>query len=307
MVKIKKLSLKERGTSWANVMNRARKLKNDEFYTRYEDIEKEIAMYDVEIWHNKIVFCNCNDIVDNEYTSAFAEYFINNFKRLKLKKLICTCYNGKPDLFNKKPKAYIFIKTRYKEFKEYPNDYTGSYDDPLSIKILNEEANIVCTNPPFSKAIDYWKIIIGSGKQFLIISNLVMPLENAYIPYFRNNKVWVGHNRVRWFVTSKKKQLADAPAFWFTNFPIKDRPRYKNLKIIPLNDIPPEYKQYDDSNMLIVDYGYIPNDYKKPFAVSTTPIQNGLLDKGYKIFQNKRYDPLVNGKSKFARVLVQKV
>jgi hypothetical protein len=55
-----------------------------------------------------------------------------------------------------------------------------------------------------------------------------------------------------------------------------------------------------------VDNCYIPNDYKKPFAVSVRPILNGLLEKGYEIVQEKRYTPYVDGKECFARVLVQK-
>jgi hypothetical protein len=98
-----------------------------------------------------------------------------------------------------------------------------------------------------------------------------------------------------------------ASGHWYTNFSIKDRPRYKNLKIIPLKKIPEKHKKYDDSKILIVDNCYIPNNYKKPFAVSNRPILNGLLEKGYKIIQEKRYTPYINGKEKFARVLVQKV
>ena len=63
---------------------------------------------------------------------------------------------------------------------------TGSFDDDLSLKILKEEADIVCTNPPFSRAIDYWDIVINSGKKFLIISNITNCINTAYIKYFIN-------------------------------------------------------------------------------------------------------------------------
>ncbi|WP_367400801.1 hypothetical protein [Brachyspira pilosicoli] len=43
---------------------------------------------------------------------------------------------------------------------------------------------MVCTNPPFSRAIDYWNIVIGSGKKFLIISNITNCKNDKYIPYF---------------------------------------------------------------------------------------------------------------------------
>jgi len=308
-------TLEERKLSPKDLLQKAQKTKNDEFYTRYEDIEKEIEMYDKNIWKDKCVFCNCDDAVGNDEnkTSAFALYFLNNFKKLKLKKLICTHYGDGVDLFNAGVKGYIFTKDGYsklpddyEKMKEYPKNYDGSFDHPISIKILEEDADIVCTNPPFSRAIDYWKLITGSGKKFLIISNITNTVTTAYIHYFKNNKVWAGYNRVDWY-ENNKKQFVDASGHWYTNLPVIDRPKYKRLKIMPLAKIPEKYKQYDDSKTLIVDNCYIPSNYKKPFAISTRPILNGLLEKGYKIIEEKTYAPYINNKCKFARVLVQKI
>jgi predicted GIY-YIG superfamily endonuclease len=302
-------TLEERGLSQKDVLQKAKKVDNDEFYTRYEDVEKELSMYNKSVWKNKTVFCNCDDPVDDDerHTSAFPLYFIKNFNEFGLKKLICTHYSGVVDLFNQGAKGYIFTKDGFREFKEYPEGYTGSFDHPLSLKILKVEADIVCTNPPFSRAIDYWEITIKSGKKFLIISNIANPITKAFIPYFKNNKVWAGFNEVDWFLTPKK-ELTRAAAYWYTNIPIKDRPKYKQLKIIPLKDIPEKYKKYDDSKILLVDNCFIPNDYKKPFAVSARPILNGLLEKGYKIIEkNESYIAFVKSKQCFRRVLVQKI
>jgi hypothetical protein len=301
-------SLEDRGISRKEILQKAQKINNDEFYTRYEDIEKELPMYNKKIWRNKVVFCNCDDAVDDneKNTSAFSLYFIKNFNELGLKKLICTHYSGVVDLFNQGAKGYIFTKDGFNEFKEHPEGYTGSFDHPLSLKILNEETDIVCTNPPFSRANDYWEITINSGKKFIIISNITNPITPAFIPYFKNNKVWAGYNEVDWFLTPKK-ELTRAAGHWYTNFSIKDRTKYKNLKIIPLKEIPEKYKKYDDSKILVVDNNYIPSDYKKPFAVSARPILNGLLEKGYKIIQDTQYFPYENGKKRFGRALVQKI
>jgi len=302
-------SLKERGLSRKDVMQKAQKVDNDEFYTRYEDVEKELTMYDKKVWKNKVIFCNCDDAVDtenNRNTSGFALYFLQNFNELMLKKLICTHYSGAVDLFNQGQKGYIFTKDGFREFKEYPKNYTGSFDDPLSLKILNEEADIVCTNPPFSRAIDYWNIIVKSGKKFLIISNFTNVITPAFIPYFKENKVWAGYNRVDWFL-NPKKEVVCASGHWYCNLPIKDRPKYKNMKIMPLENIPAKYKKYDDKNILVVDNNYIPCDYNKPFAVSAYPILSGVLEKGYKLFNDKEYNPYINGERRFSRVLVQKI
>ncbi|GHT11073.1 hypothetical protein AGMMS4956_03520 [Bacteroidia bacterium] len=305
-------SLEERGLTHRDVMRKAQKVDNDEFYTRLEDVEKELVMYDKAIWEDKVVFCNCDDAVGNDErdTSAFVLYFLNNFKELGLKKLICTHYGGGIDLFNQGTKGiiyiYIFTRDGFEELKESPKNYTGSFDDPLSLKILNHEADIVCTNPPFSKAIEYWKIIIESGKKFLIISNVSNAINTAFIHYFKNNKVWAGYNRVDWFL-NYKKELVRASGSWYTNLPITNRAKYNHLKIVPLKDIPEKHKQYDDSKILLVDNCYIPKGYKKTFAVSARSILNGLLENGYKIVQDKRYEPYINGKAGFARVLVQKI
>jgi hypothetical protein len=210
------------------------------------------------------------------------------------------------DLFNQGAKGYIFTKDGFIAFKEFPEGYTGSFDHPLSLKILKDDADIVCTNPPFSRAIDYWEIVIKSGKKFIIISNITNAVNTAYIHYFKDNKVWAGYNEIDWFLTPKR-EITRAAGYWYTNFAIKDRPKYKQLKIIPLKDIPEKYKKYDDSKILLVSNCYIPNDYEKPFAVSARPILNGLLEKGYKIVQSKRYTPYIKGKEHFARVLVRKI
>ena len=300
-------SLAERGISQKELLQKAQRINNDEFYTRYEDVEKELKMYSKSIWKNKTVFCNCDDAVDDDdrHTSAFPLYFIQNFRELGLNKLICTHYSGVVDLFNQGAKGYIFTKDGYREFKEYPEGYTGSFDHPLSLKILKEDTDIVCTNPPFSRAIDYWKTVIESGKKFLIISNITNPITPSFIPYFKNNLVWAGFNRVDYFL-NPKRELVEAAGHWYTNFPIKDRPKYKQLKIMPLKEIPDKYKKYDDSKKLVVDNCYIPSDYKKPFAVSARPILNGLLEKGFIIIQDTQYFPYVNSKKCFGRVLIQK-
>jgi hypothetical protein len=302
-------SLKERGLSLKQVLQKAQRVDNDEFYTRYEDVAKELALYNSSIWKNKVVFCNCDDAVDDDNdarrTSAFSLYFIQKFNELGLKKLICTHYSGVVDLFNQGTKGYIFTKEGYKELKTYPDGYTGSFDHPLSLQILKEEADIVCTNPPFSRAIDYWETIIKSGKRFLIISNITNPITPAFIPYFRAGKVWAGYHEVDWFLTPKK-ELTRAAAYWYTNIPLKNRPKQKLLKPMPLKEIPEKYKKYDDSKTLVVDNCYIPTDYKKPFAVSTRPVLNGLLEIGYTIVRDTQYFPYKNGKKGFGRVLVQK-
>lgn len=302
-------SLQECRMTRRDVMERAKKVKNDEFYTRYEDVAKEIGMYPLEVWQGKCVFCNCDDAVGETRTeidsSAFALYFIKNFIRLGLKKLICTHYSGQMDLFHAGAKGYIFTKHGVHEMTRAPKGYTGDFADPLSLEILHKEADIVCTNPPFSLAKEFWRTIIESKKKFLIISNETNVKNDFYIHYFMDKKVWAGYNRVYTYL-NPKRELVRAAGRWYTNLPVHNRPTSKNLTFIPLTEIPELYKKFDDEGTLCVDNSYIPIDYDKPFAVSVAPILNGILEKGYAIVQNKQYRPYFNGKEAFGRVLIQK-
>ncbi|GMB93429.1 hypothetical protein NHP200010_11480 [Helicobacter bizzozeronii] len=140
-------SLQDRGLARIDILNKAKRVKDDEFYTRYEDVEKELSCYPVAIWKNKVVFCNCDDAIgeNRDYTdsSAFALYFLKHFFRLKLKKLICTHYGSKQDLFNAGARGYIFTKEGAQEIKLSPPNYNGGFEEAESLRILNEKAYLI--------------------------------------------------------------------------------------------------------------------------------------------------------------------
>ena len=154
----------------------AKDAKKDEFYTKLDDIAKELKNYR-PYFKDKVVFCNCDD----PYESNFFKYFALNFNALGLKKLIATCYNGSPiagdelplifEIEESEPKK-IAYKVEITEVHDYNNDGAinladvqyliqneknvlsilkgnGSFDSSESIELL-KEADIVVTNPPFS-------------------------------------------------------------------------------------------------------------------------------------------------------------
>jgi hypothetical protein len=76
-------------------LHAAKAAKQDEFYTQYVDIQKEIEAYlefDPDTFRGKVVYCNCDD----PFESNFFKYFAANFNKLGLKKLITTSYDGSP-------------------------------------------------------------------------------------------------------------------------------------------------------------------------------------------------------------------
>lgn len=74
-----------------NGLGAAKSAKKDEFYTQLTDIEKEMRHYRSH-FKGKTVLCNCDD----PFESNFFKYFVLNFNRLGLKKLVATCYFSSP-------------------------------------------------------------------------------------------------------------------------------------------------------------------------------------------------------------------
>lgn len=200
---------------------RANRDKNDEFYTRLTDIEKELRHYRKH-FKGKTVFCNCDD----PFESNFFKYFVLNFNKLGLKKLIATCYGTSPisnqqiSLFDvlggdesNKNKPYKAIVTKVYDatgdggidmldvaelFKTGENELTELYGDgdfrsEECIELL-KEADIVVTNPPFSLFREYVATLIEHDKKFIIIGNQNAITYKEIFPLFKDNIMWLGNN-----------------------------------------------------------------------------------------------------------------
>ena len=104
-------------------LNAASKAKKDEFYTQLSDIEKEMRYYRKH-FKDKVVFCNCDD----PFESNFFKYFVLNFNRLGLKKLIATCYATSP-IANTQLSLFDIIGTENENLsKAYKAVVTKVYD-----------------------------------------------------------------------------------------------------------------------------------------------------------------------------------
>jgi hypothetical protein len=199
-------------------LTNAKNAKNDEFYTQYHDIEKEISAYlefDPDVFRNKIILLPCDD----PEWSNFTKYFAQNFNRFGIKKLISTSYA--PDSKNYKlayePTLFELNDPRFDENKTVKNgkiftlandksgdgiidvnDLEWSYlegDGDFrsdEIKKLRNEADIIITNPPFSLFREFLAWIIEANKQFVIIANLNAITYKEVFPLIKNNKLWLG-------------------------------------------------------------------------------------------------------------------
>lgn len=201
-------------------LNAAAKAKKDEFYTQLSDIEKEMRYYRTH-FRDKVVFCNCDD----PFESNFFKYFVLNFNRLGLKKLIATCYASSPiantqlSLFDvigteesRQNKPYKAIVTKVYDktgdggidmfdiaelFKSGENNLSelegdGDFRSKECLALL-DESDIVVTNPPFSLFREYVSVLMEHKKHFIIIGNQNAITYKDFFPYLMKNEIWLGN------------------------------------------------------------------------------------------------------------------
>lgn len=292
-----------------NNLTTAKKNKNDEFYTQWEDIEKEVNAYldyNPDLFKNKIVLCPCDD----PEWSNFTKYFAQNFQRFGLKKFISTSYN--PGAMGK-----IFWVDRdingdgKIDINDLQWDWLAGDGDFRSLEVtkIRDQVDYVITNPPFSLFREFmdwiWK---GPGLQFLVIGNMNAITYKEIFPKIKDNFMWVGNGfnlslvyktpypntleANKKFVKSKgydpNKGYINVPGIcWFTNIDhgrghqpmylmsMADNLKHMKHKALQGKTQDEVYPKYDNYDAIEVPYtDIIPNDYE---GIMGVPIS--FLDK----------------------------
>ena len=200
-------------------LKKAKKAKNDEFYTQWADIEKEIMAYidyNSNVFRDKTILLPCDD----PEWSNFTKFFAQNFEAFGLKKLISTSYAYESKNVNMPYQISLFEKqaphfdpninkVRGKIFTlENDTNQNGVIDiEDLKwqylegngdfrsdeVKKLRDEADIIITNPPFSLFREFLAWIVEADKQFAIIGNMNAITYKKVFPLLKNNKMWLGN------------------------------------------------------------------------------------------------------------------
>lgn len=272
--------------------------KNDEFYTRLVDIEKELKHYK-DHFKGKIVFCNCDD----PFESNFFKYFSLNFNFLGLKKLIATCYDSSPiaytqlSLFDGGDKTVLNNNRRaYKieicEVEDYNGDGAVDLSDveyllknkKNTLTLLKEDgdfrseecvqllkqADIVVTNPPFSLFREYIIQLVEYKKHFILIGNKNAITYKELFPLLRDNEVWIGYEQPSKFLDGRGNITNQVQGLcrWFTNLDINKR--HEDL-ILYKNYVPEEYPFYENYRAININkVSDIPFDYYETMGVPIT-------------------------------------
>lgn len=321
----------------------AKRSKDDEFYTPFETVEKEIAHYTRQ-FNGKTVLCNC----DNPYLSNFSKFFILNFNFLKLKRLICTSicpsHFEQTDLFsphNLPSKGLVLDINNVDDSKINKRSFPEFLISTNSVKELNgngdfrsnecirylKECDIVVTNPPFSLFKEMVTTIMKYKKKFLIIGNQNALTYKEIFPLIQKNIVWTGYQfgemkfrvpadsaprSTRYWVDEKgQKWRSLGNAMWLTN--LDNKRRHQNLLLTKKFD-PNIHPKYDNFNAIHVrNITEIPFDYNGIMGVPITII-NRYNSEQFEIIgeanhgSDNQYDifkPILNGKETFKRILIR--
>jgi len=252
-------------------LSKAKEAKNDEFYTQYHDIEREVEAYleyDPNVFRGKTVLLPCDD----PEWSNFTRYFAQNFERLGLKKLISTSYaveskkikEWQPTLFETESPYFDADKSRTNgkifvldedingDGRFNINDLQWSYLEgdgdfrSAEVKALRDEADIIVTNPPFSLFREFLAWIVEAEKPFIMIGNKNCVTYKEVFPYFKENKVWSGKREWAggmWFKTMNPEDvdkvvdgvnMKNVPSIWLTN--IEHGRRHQPLQLMTMAD-----------------------------------------------------------------------
>lgn len=223
----------------------AQKNRNNEFYTLYEDIEKECNHY--RYWFkDKIIYCNCDSTESNFY-----KYFKDNFNEFGLKELWITSLNGE----------YIRYDGNY-SITEIDGDMFS--EDCLD---LLKRCDIVVTNPPFSEFKRFFDVLMEYDKDFIIVGHVTSVIYNNVIQKINDNSVRNGYNNLNTFNTPNG--LKEFHCFWLTTFPVINN-KWFRIKKKPLPQ-----RKYPKFDVYMVFNVYITKDIPK----DKTIIFNGNIIK----------------------------
>ena len=213
-------------------------MKNDEFYTRYEDVERELNHYKNQL-RGKIIYCNC-DTPESNFVK-----FLNDIKE----------------------------EWGIKEVWHTSLDEGFGYDSEYARDLL-AKCDIVITNPPFSKVRpEFLPLLIESGKQFLFIGNLNMATMKEIFPLIRDGKMWTGYTHPKEFLQPDGTYKKFGNCLWWTNLGVE-----KELKLNPDKKYygnEDKYPRYDNYPAINVDkISDIPCDYGGIMGVPVTFIEH---------------------------------
>ena len=332
---------------------------NDEFYTQYNDIEHvidDITQEDPFIFNNSDIICPC----DSE-DSEIVKFFYDNISNLNLREILAIEFkkgrqHGKwkkiisssmEQVFQNPVTSPLddipsFLQKIYMPSTGYLSD-DGDFRNAESIQRM-KQSDFIITNPPFSLARDFFRILLSLNKRFVILGNLNMINYKELIPSIVKGDIFVSHtafNQGMKFTTSEGNSIRIPSIVWFTNIDFPKRHEFLSRKLLikkeneniyaNITAYRNLYRHYDNyTNIIEVPrVSMIPKDYHGLMGVPITFIgrhcpeefdikwiiggnvisftdENLLKSFGYHPDKkDKGGCPMINGKRIYSRIIIQ--
>lgn len=230
----------------------ARIRRNDEFYTLYSDVEAELVHYDFK---GKTVYCNC----DNLFQSAFCEYFVRNFDKMGLRRLLVTNHDD-CNYYDLLPCAL-----RRRNMPE-----NGDFRSKSCLDLLRQ-CDVAVTNPPFSLFRAYVDVLMRFNKKFLVVGSLNAVTYKYFFPLLQGDRVWLGHTRPKKFREPGGGLKSFGNIVWYTNLDTTKRHSFLELTETYAQGKYLKYDNYDAIECPRVKD--IPFDYNGVMGVPITFIE----------------------------------
>lgn len=271
---------------------KAKKQKDDCFYTLLENIEKELQHYDLR---GKTIYSPASDYRHSNFT----KYFVDNFERLGITRYCCTNYDNGNGAWKYEYDGENTTITKL--------EGNGDFRSPECTSI-KDEYDIIIDNPPFSLNRDFIKWL--GEKDFLIISTFNLLSCKDIFPLIQQDKIHSGYkswNGGMDFISKKGELCNIRGIIWLTTLPVRDKRQLNLAK----QYLPGEYKLYDNTNIINVDkIKDIPYNYIDKMGVPISVLQYDLSEYDILTMANGGYRKInpfnINGKPTYVRIIIRK-
>ena len=269
-------------------INKAKKQKNDEFYTQYSDIEKELEHYDKEKFKDKVIYLPCDRPISN-----FVAYFKEHYDDYKYKELVYT-YIAKEE--NEEVFEYSFDGKQETRTKLNGN---GAFQSDECIEIM-KQADWVITNPPFSVLQIFIKQLKELNKKFIICIPLTALGTKLIFNDIINKNFYTGFTELNYFI-NENNELATVHVLWLTTEKHIPQKKVKEIKYKLV-----KYDNYDalDVSKLIYLEDILAKGLKGKYGVPITILKSYLLYLP-NIEVKDLLNPTINNKNLFYRVIIE--
>lgn len=318
-----------------STLNKAKKDNKDEFYTRYEDVSRELVHYADQMRGKRIICpCDWDESLDEVLVYASEEYVAGNslFSPGGTVKIIDHAHINSHIVADISEVKCSFVKFLVAHAEAYDiasiavSGYNPETGEGVRFQDIDySKYDLVITNPPFSQFREFIDVMFDNKLEFLIIGNQNAIKYANVFPRIMHDEMWIGYgfprNCAHFINPFYEDTASDADhregmirvsgVMWFTNLDVDKR---HEDQILTEEYNPDRYPKYDDYDAIEVSKGKeIPYDYEGIMGVPITwlpkynPAQFEIVgvanhgsDHEFDLFK-----PSIDGKEIYARILIR--